>query len=413
MTVVIHFLFPLFIALCEFFCSVVNRAVTVVFIVVSICSLEESSKQLNVIITQLRSTRRVNKDESDAVLAERNQFREQCDVLTAELRRVHAEKRAEDQAVESAYISSLQQTLRSSQDAQEQLIHSSSELQTQFDRLEKQHHDAQSALEALSSDYLVVKQDLSNREIELANMMSIVANVEADSKAAVTRLVKEHETRVAAIQASGATALEERSAEYVKQIEVNEREIKKLQDQLEIEVLLRRKSELEMRREKKRLEEGVETALRQLKNTNMEEVVDRTLIANLITTYVKQRRSLEVMKLLGNILHFSPEQEMVVGLRVPPPTLSLQSGMNSLFSAVSSLGSVATGAVGGARSSASGLPQPPMDLRGDNLGELLVSFLEAESGPTNRSDDSQSSSPNKQSLNDNNNNNNNNINTQA
>jgi len=88
------------------------------------------------------------------------------------------------------------------------------------------------------------------------------------------------------------------------------------------------------------------------------------------------------MKLLGNILHFTPEQEMVVGLRVPPPSISLQSGMSSLYSAVTSLG----GAGGGSSAS----PPPPLDLQGDSLGELLVSFLEAESG-TN----SQPSSPKK------------------
>jgi hypothetical protein len=91
------------------------------------------------------------------------------------------------------------------------------------------------------------------------------------------------------------------------------------------------------------------------------------------------------MKLLGSILHFTPEQEVVVGLRVPPPSLSLKSGISSLYSAVASLGSVAVGGTGGPSA-----PAPPMDLHGDNLGELLVSFLEAESGVK-----SQPSSPRK------------------
>lgn len=254
------------------------------------CSVEEEKKQLNVIIAQLRSTRRVNKDENDTILAERNQFREQCEQLTVEIDRVREQQRAESEAATGAYVAQLQASLQASQASQEDLLRSSSELQAAFDVVEKQHHDACQELEALSADHVIAQQDLRNREQELANMMSIVANVEGDSRAAAARLVREHEARVTALEAGAAEALLEKTSACEAQLEIAGVSLKELGDKLEIEQLLRRKAEVEMRREKKRMEATVETALRQLKNTNMEEVVDRTLIANLITTYVEQRR---------------------------------------------------------------------------------------------------------------------------
>jgi chromosome segregation ATPase len=250
--------------------------------------LEEEKKQLNVIISQLRSTRRVNKDENDSVLAERNHFREQCEQLQAELLALRGQQQA--QAAEAAYIAELEGSLQSSRDAQEQLLRASTELQDRFDGLEKQHHDGQLALEALASDHIIAKQDLENRERELGNMMSIIANVEGDSKAAVARLVKEHEARLEALRESASAALRESDARHEALQLADRAALKELRGQVEHEQALRRKLEVETRREKKRMEASVETALKQLKNTDMEGVVDRTLIANLITTYVQQRR---------------------------------------------------------------------------------------------------------------------------
>ena len=55
------------------------------------------------------------------------------------------------------------------------------------------------------------------------------------------------------------------------------------------EALLRRKAELDMNAEKRRMQKTLEGAVAQLRNSQAD-VVDRTLISNLIISYFKRKR---------------------------------------------------------------------------------------------------------------------------
>ena len=85
------------------------------------------------------------------------------------------------------------------------------------------------------------------------------------------------------------------------------------------------------------------------------------------------------MGLLSSMLHFTEEQKVVVGLKVPPPTISLQKGLASLISAVVGPGS---------GSKAAPAEAPQLELQGDSLGEKWVNFLLQEATPSSTLSDS-------------------------
>ena len=63
-----------------------------------------------------------------------------------------------------------------------------------------------------------------------------------------------------------------------------------LNSSIETEMLLRRKMELDMKRERKKMELTLSTALNQVHNNNTEDMIDRTMIGNLIVSYIQRPR---------------------------------------------------------------------------------------------------------------------------
>lgn len=83
--------------------------------------------------------------------------------------------------------------------------------------------------------------------------------------------------------------LQEETQSYQKKIEVLQKDLKEKELQIEDEVLLKRKLEIEMITEKKKLSTTLQHALNQLQNSQNDSV-DRILIKNLIVRYFQQRR---------------------------------------------------------------------------------------------------------------------------
>jgi GRAB domain len=111
----------------------------------------------------------------------------------------------------------------------------------------------------------------------------------------------------------------------------------------------------------------VETALKQLQNSR-EDVVDRTLVANLLVSYLSRRRPREVLQVLSKILNFNESQMVDVGLKVAPTNI-VDSILRVMAPKVERI-----------------------EIEGDNLAELLVNFLIEESGDHSRRSSTSSSS---------------------
>jgi hypothetical protein len=79
---------------------------------------------------------------------------------------------------------------------------------------------------------------------------------------------------------------------YEKKLHESEKNYHVLEQQLSDEALKRRKFQYDMNMEKKRMQKTLEDALIQLKNSQ-EDVVDRTLISNLIVSYFQRKRYCE------------------------------------------------------------------------------------------------------------------------
>ena len=126
-----------------------------------------------------------------------------------------------------------------------------------------------------------------------------------------------------------------------------------LERKLDDEMLFRRKAEIDMNTEKRRMAKTLDSALKQLQNSR-EDVVDRALIANLIVNYFHRNRDKDILGLIAKILSFNDDQKEIVGLQP-----------------VSLIASILTTVVG--------KPPPPPDIEGDNLAELWVNFLLVES----------------------------------
>jgi len=171
------------------------------------------------------------------------------------------------------------------------------ELSTKYNCMKEQYSSCERDSRAykhdstvLVSDIAVLRGELKAQEIQNANTRSVISNIEEDFKRKVSilenkykseinQLNKMHETHCVSV-ADGMSTLEKQwEAEKVT-----------LNSSIETEMLLRRKMELDMKRERKKMELTLSTALNQVHNNNTEDMIDRTMIGNLIVSYIQRRR---------------------------------------------------------------------------------------------------------------------------
>ena len=211
------------------------------------------------------------------------------------------------------------------------------------------------------ADMNILQHDLQQRNIELNNLHIALGQLQKERDDIIKRINSEQDKKIQDIinnEKSNYLIIEEN---YKKIIIEKDHNICSLKEKLEDESLLRRKAEIEFNNEKKKMQKTLETAVSQMRNTD-DDVVDRALVTNLFVDYIKKRRSLDVLALIGKILNFTDEQKEAVGLKVPS-----QNYIKSLITSI--VGPLA--------------PPPPPEVEGDNLAELWINFLLTESGESN------------------------------
>ena len=191
--------------------------------------------------------------------------------------------------------------------------------------------------------------------METGNLRDALQQVKRERAAWTSRNQDETERKLDALRKEHSlNLLEVEETWRVKQGE-QEEAIKVSQQRWQDESLLRRKAEIELNTEKRKLKKTLDDTLSQLRNSQ-EDVVDRTLIANLVVAYFSRGRPLDGLDLISRVLGFTEEQQQIVGLRVPNINL---------------IGTLYTTIVGAQ-------PKPVSNLEGDNLLEMWANFLEME-----------------------------------
>jgi hypothetical protein len=211
------------------------------------------------------------------------------------------------------------------------------------------------------SDMNILQHDLKQRNIELNNLHIALGQLQKERDDIIKRINSEQDKKIQDIinnEKSNYLIIEEN---YKKIIIEKDQNICLLKEKLEDESLLRLKADIEFNNEKKKMQKTLEIAVSQMRNTD-DDVVDRALVTNLFVDYIKKRRSLDVLALIGKILNFTDEQKEAVGLKVPS-----QNYIKSLITSI--VGPLA--------------PPSPPEVEGDNLAELWINFLLTESGEAN------------------------------
>ena len=252
--------------------------------------LDSENKQLQVIISQLRSNRRNNKDEVDSIILERNQLKESVEAQKDELTKLRIQVNDNIRIAETNYSASLLgelESLKKVYQATNQELH---EYKSSYSLLEQRCHQIQSSHDVFVSDHLGLKQDLANRETELNNMRSIVHQLEEQYKSQLGRFQAEQQSKLKAQEQELKRKHDKIMEEFQIKFDEQSAQLKEAKQKIETEMLLRRKAEVEMRRDKKKMEAGFESTLKQMQNSNIDNMVDRTLVANLIVSYIQRRR---------------------------------------------------------------------------------------------------------------------------
>ena len=162
-------------------------------------------------------------------------------------------------------------------------------LQLNYSSMEKELQDTTNELTTSRADYLLMSQDLEQRNLECINLKLAIENMqktqESNYKKLSENLMKQLHEQPVLFDEKMVAKDEEWKQELAKQNDVKV----ELEQRLSDESLLRRKAEIDMSTEKRRMQRTLEQALTQLQNVQ-KDVVDRVLISNLLVSYFQRKR---------------------------------------------------------------------------------------------------------------------------
>ncbi len=296
--------------------------------------MEAENRQLQVVIAQLRQVRKTNKGEEENLLGERDELRVQNAAQLSEIARL--EKAVAVNAGSAEQVGKLRAELSGALNRALFLEQALDETKRLLAALEITSYQKQSQLDICTSDLLLLRQDLELRSTEVRNLMEALSQVQREKTTEVLRAQDELEGRTEQLRRELEVRFQLAEAEWQAKMDAADQGRLEAVQRSEDEQLFRRKAEMDFQQEKRKVQATLESALQQL-NNSQQDVVDRTLIANLLVSYFKRRRSLEVMELIAKVLAFGDEQKVAVGLKVAPTNL-----ISSLFASVIGSGSAAS-----------------------------------------------------------------------
>jgi hypothetical protein len=154
---------------------------------------------------------------------------------------------------------------------------------------ERTIYDLESRLESNQSDLKASQQELSSRVRELENLHQVIQSMDREAAHSRHRSEELWQDKIVLLQREWREKAEEESRELQRRLLVTQEELAEARRLLGDERLLKRKFEIEMVSEKKKLHTTLQHALSQLQNSQNDSI-DRLLIKNLILRYFQQKR---------------------------------------------------------------------------------------------------------------------------
>lgn len=248
---------------------------------------EDESRQLHLVISQLRQSRKSAKDDNDASVNERNDMRTRIMELQSEVGQWQEKCRQDQEAVDTEHTRTLTEEAQRWKDVYERVSESQQQLKADLQRSKSENLDLRAVAEVGRSDMSVLKYDIQQRELEVGNLQSALQSLEDEKSVYEQRVAMKFE-QSCKVQIATAT---QQSTLHMKQLQDSIDEMKEkcaaLEDQLQLEGLLRRKLEVDFSKDKKKMEQSLETAV---ERSSVGNVVDRTVLANFIVTYIQRNR---------------------------------------------------------------------------------------------------------------------------
>ncbi len=251
------------------------------------CRLETENRQLHQVIAQLRQVRKSNRGEEENLLRERDELRTQCAAQQADIARL--EKQLSSNTASSEQVVRLRAELSGALNKTAYLEQTLEDVKRQLGSLESAVYHKEAQLDVATADLQLLRQDLDQRGAEVRNLMEALSQIQAEKTAEVARCWRELEDRMAQFRIECDEQLASAASEWTDKLRIAEQRRLQAEQQSEDERLFRRKAELDFNQEKRRVQSTLEGALQQL-STSQADVVDRTLIANLLVSYFRRRR---------------------------------------------------------------------------------------------------------------------------
>lgn len=248
---------------------------------------ENENKQYQTVIAQLRSARKVNNQDIDSIIAERDELRRKVETHINETQRI---SRLLAQATED--VNKLQNYEKDHHQMQDSL--KSLEMELTSEQQEKLHYqriafDKEMALDVLKTDNLILKKDLQQRELELSNLYSTITHFDKEKDIHQKKLQEEYEKQIEIYRKRMDEDVESIESTWKSKYHEQEQKLKEYEIKLQDESLLRRKAEIDFNNDRKRMQQTLHDAVDQLRNSQ-NDVVDRALVANLLVSYFQRKR---------------------------------------------------------------------------------------------------------------------------
>jgi len=318
---------------------------------------DKENQQLQVVIKQLQQKQKGSRDDIGVITAERDTLLVKVSELEGDAEEL---ARLSSQA---GKLDTVNSELESTKRHKEQLEAALEEAKRRQGELEKANYDLTESQQTVQSDTLLLQQELEQRKLEISNLRDALQQLKREHSVWKSRNQEDVESKLDLQLKEHQTALLDAETAWRLKLGEEEEIVKLAQQRLQDEALLRRKAEIDLANEKRKLKKTLDETLAQLRNSQ-EDVVDRALISNLIVAYFARGRPLDGLQLLARVLGFTEEQQEVVGLLVPKD--------------INLIGTLYTTIVGAP-------PKPPVNVEGDNLLEMWANFLEMEAADAAKS----------------------------
>jgi ATP-dependent Lon protease len=155
--------------------------------------------------------------------------------------------------------------------------------------LERLKYDTESRLETALSDSLILTQDLTIKSREVDVLHTALVSTEKEKALVMKKMEEGYQEKVKKIEGDWGDRLDKEKERYLREKVELEKRLVDATSRIEEEILTRRKMQMEMTAEKKKMHSTLQSALNKLQNSQADSV-DRTLVKNLIITYFQQKR---------------------------------------------------------------------------------------------------------------------------